>query len=204
MFKCKYCSRSYRWEQSLKRHVNQDHTEESSEEDDGDVTDASETSDDSGVSVVKSRRHNIDDDSDDDDDDDNNESIWIAIVEAIVNQHKSQYEEKLQHIIATDDIELVEEEMRPLYKRELKKFVTEQILRDYKLLQSEYYTKLMRDFRMFVKKRPNNTLLRSVHATLRNNDQVLDDMLDDFDDNIRRYLLNENQENDMESAEGQQ
>ena len=54
------------------------------------------------------------------------------------------------------------------------------------------------------KKRPNNTLLRSVHATLRKNDQVLDDMLDDFDDNIRRYSLNENQENDMESAEGQQ
>ena len=57
---------------------------------------------------------------------------------------------------------------------------------------------------MFVKKRPNNTLLRFVHATLPKNYQVLDDMLDDFDDNIRRYSLNENQENDMESAEGQQ
>ena len=197
MFKCKYCSRSYRWEQSLKRHVNQDHTEESSEEDDGDVTDASETSDDSGVSAVKSRRRNTDDDrvddDDDDDDDDDNESIWIAIVEDIVNQHKSQYEEKLQHITETDNIELVEEEMRPLYKRALKKFVTEQIVRDHKLQQSEYYTKLMRDFRMFVKKRPRSTLLRSIHATLRKNDQVLDDMLDDFNDNIRRYSLNEKQ-----------
>ena len=57
---------------------------------------------------------------------------------------------------------------------------------------------------MFVKKRPNNTLLRFVHATLPKNYQVLDDMLDDFDDNIRRYSLHENQENDMESAEGQQ
>ena len=204
MFKCQQCSRSYAWEQSLKRHIKLDHSEESSEaEETGrETTDDSEDSDNGNEPAAKSRRLNSKDDRDYDNEDDD-EAIWIAIVEKIVNEHKLQYDEKLLQISNTDDTELVEEEMRLVYKRALKNFITEHIIREIHLQNSKYYAKLIQDFRAFVKRRPKLTLLRAVRATLRQNDNLLDDILDDFDDNIRRYSLNENQSNDIDSAEGQ-
>ena len=202
MFKCKKCSRSYAWEQSLKRHIKQDHGEESTEDEETgrETTDDSEDSDSGSAPAAKSRRLNsravIDDDNEDD------EAIWITIVGKIVNEHQLQYDEKLQQISNADGTERVEEEMRPLYKRALKNFITEQIIRENHLQHSKYYTKLMHDFRAFIKRFPKQTLWRAVRATLRKNDSLLDDMLDDFDDNIRRYSLNDNQQNYPDSAEG--
>ena len=199
MFKCQQCSRSYAWEQSLKRHIKLDHSEESSEaEETGrETTDDSEDSDNGNEPAAKSRRLNSKDDRDYDNEDDD-EAIWIAIVEKIVNEHKLQYDEKL-----LQNTELVEEEMRLVYKRALKNFITEQIIREIHLQKSKYYAKLIQDFRAFVKRRPKLTLLRAVRTTLRQNDNLLDDILDDFDDNIRRHSLNENQSNDIDLAEGQ-
>ena len=150
MYKCKYCSRSYVWKQSLKRHVQQSHWDEASEEYDdtnadmsddssqsqqSDVDDISDKSsgdesrDENDGDVNESKSEGNDDDSGDDNGTESDsasegggddETLWVHVVEDIVRRFKAQHEQKLQHHKAADALELAEEEMHPIYKRALK------------------------------------------------------------------------------------
>ena len=140
MYKCNYCSRSYVWKQSLKRHVQQSHWDEASDEYDetnadmsdksshsqkSDVDDASDNdsgddSHDKSGDVDESKSKGSDDDSGDDDketdSDSDDETLWVHVIEDIVSGFKTQHEQKRQHYEAADALELAEEAMHPIYK----------------------------------------------------------------------------------------
>ena len=205
MYKCKYCSRSYAWKQSLKRHVQHSHVDEESDEYEDSNMDISDDSSDTQQSNVSD--DNGDDSSKDDDDssgegsevesgdgedeendsassgeseaDGEDEAVWIDVVDDIVKQFQAQHEQKLQHFKGADALELTEEAMHPMYKRALKQRIAKQLLFDYMLRRSKYYTKLESDLKKFVKK---HSLSRAVRATLRKNDNILEEMLDDYDE----------------------
>ena len=209
MYKCKYCSRSYVWKQSLKRHVQQSHWDEASEEYDdtnADMSDDSSQSQQSDVDDIsykssgdESRNENdgdvngsksegnVDDSGDDNgtesdsasEDGDDDEALWIHVIEDIVRRFKTQHEQKLQHYEAADPLELTAEAMYPIYKRALKQCIGKQLVFDFQLRRSGYYKKLERDLKKFTKK---HSLLRAVRATLRKNDNILEEMLDDYDE----------------------
>ena len=217
MYKCDYCSRSYVWKQSLKRHVQQSHWDEASDEYDetnadmsdesshsqqSDVDDASDNDsvDDSrDESGDKSKSEGSDDDSGDDDketdsdSDDEDETLWVHVIEDIVRGFKTQHEQKRQHYEAADALELAEEAMYPIYKRALKQRIGKQLVFDFQLRRSGYYNKLERDLKKFTKK---HSLLRAVRATFRKNDNILEDMLEDYDE---QKTLGKEQDEEMDA-----
>ena len=224
MYKCNYCSRSYVWKQSLKRHIQQSHWDEASDEYDetnadmsddinhsqqSDVDDVSDNNsdddsrDESGEDVDESKSEDSDDDNGKDSDSDSDsasegggddETLWVHVVEDIVRRFKAQHEQKLQHYKAADALELAEEAMHPIYKRALKQHIGKQLVFDFQLRRSGYYKKLERDLKKFAKK---HSLLRAVRATLRKNDNILEEMLDDYDE---QKALKKAQDEDMEAA----
>ena len=223
MYKCNYCSRSYVWKQSLKRHIQQSHWDEASDEYDetnadmsdesshsqqSDVDDVSDNnsgddSHDESGDVDESKRKESDDDSGDEgkesDSDsaseggDDDETIWVHVIEDIVRAFKTQHEQKLQHYEAADAFELAEEAMHPIYKQALKQRVGNQLVFDFQLRRSGYYNKLERDLKRFTKK---HSLLRAVRATLRKNDNILEDMLEDYNE---QKALEKEQDEEMDA-----
>ena len=228
MYKCKYCLRSYVWKQSLKRHVQQSHWDEASDEYDetnadmsddnnhaqqsnvDDVSDnnsGDDSRDESGDDVDESKSEGSNDGSDDDngnesdtesnsasEEDSDDETLWVHVVEDIVRRFKAQHEQTLQHYKAADALELAEEAMHPIYKRALKQRIGEQLVFDFQLRRSGYYKKLERDLKKFAKK---HSLLRAIRATLRKNDNILEEMQDDYDE---QKALKKAQDEDMEAA----
>ena len=205
--------RSYAWKQSLKRHIDQNHFDTLSVPDDESDTNMSDDS--SNGQQSDSDDHNSDnssndsgyesidgitvavDENDDRQTDGDSEAVWLNIVEDIVKEIDSRYQEKPQHVEDSDKSELVEETMRSMYKRALKKFIINHLVLDSQLQLSEYYTKLNKDLNKFSRKHP---LSRAVRATLRKNDDILDEILDDFDDSTR-YSLNSDIEDELNVAE---
>ena len=226
MYKCNYCSRSYVWKQSLKRHVQQSHWDEASDEYDetnadmsdgsnhsqhSDVDDASDNSsgddsrDESGDGDESTGKGSDDDSGDDgkgsdsgsdsaSEGGDDDETLWMHVIEDIVRGFKAQHEQKLQHYEAADAIELADEAMHPIYKRALKQRIGKQLVFDFQLRRSGYYNKLEHDLKMFTKK---HSLLRAVRATLRKNDNILEDMLEDYDE---QKALEKEQEEGMDDT----
>ena len=228
MYKCDYCSSSYAWKQSLKRHVQQSHWDEASDEYDetnedmsddsshsqqSDVDDVSDNNsgddsrDESGDDSDGSKSEGSDDDSGDDNGKESDsesdsasegggddEMLWVHVVEDIVRRFKAQHEQKLQHYEAADALELAEEAMHPIYKRALKQRIGKQLVFDFQLRRSGYYNKLERDLKKFTKK---HSLLRAVRATLRKNDNILEEMLEDYDE---QKALEKEQDEEMDAA----
>lgn len=203
MHNCYYCSKSYTWPDSLKRHIRQTHNThelDTSEAKRLNISDEMECDQHACLkcgavfdSKTSMQNHmalcNIDESDSDissvNSDDIEDESVWIDLVHEVYNLHDEQFQEKINNHTATgedDPHQAAADEMQPVYKRTLKKLLQQKLLFAMQIKKSEHHEKLMEDIKFYSDVK-NYELSKAVNFAIRRNNDMLDDILEDVGSN---------------------
>ena len=192
MFKCNYCSKSYTWPDSLKRHTRRMHDDEDRLADSESCM--SMDPDDNACghcgalfnSLSSLAKHaekceTQDSDSDVSAEGEEDESALKAIIQTIYSACDSQYQTKVASYEAAGDenaAQTARDDMRPIYKRNLRKALHAYLTFAIQIKKSEHYKKLMKDINYY-KDDKGYEVTKAVKKAISKNGNILDELLDD-------------------------
>ena len=207
MYNCNICSKSYKWLDSLKRHIRQAHnTLESDTSDMEDIEASDEMDTDENAcfkcgSIYKSKKAMLkhmetcetkDSDSDISDISDissassegtEDESAWIDLVAEVHNVHAEKFSQKVEHhesLGEEDPRQAAADDMLPVYRRTLKKLLKMRLVFALQIKKSEHYKKLMKDIHFYLEEKQLE-LSKAVTSAIRRNVDILNEVLEDDD-----------------------
>ena len=193
MFNCQTCSKSYAWQDSLKRHIRHAHTQNVAAE-------AMDTDSSACIkcgalfnSAISKQKHmeTCDDDQHSDSDississdDEQDESAWTNLIQEVYNLHDDEFQKKVAEHEASGNLnprEAASDELLPKYKRSLKKLLRLRFLFAMQIKKSEHYKKLMEDIHYY-KDDKGFELSEAIKRAITRNGSILDEVLEDESD----------------------
>ena len=206
MFSCQTCSKSYAWQDSLKRHVRHAHSEnEGTEEMDtnssacfkcGSVFNSS-SSKQKHMETCDDDQHSDSDISSVSSDDEQDESAWTSLINEVYGLHDDEYQRRVAELETSGNLnprEAASDELLPKYKRSLKKLLNFRLLFAMQIKKSEHYKKLMEDIHYY-KDDKGFELFDAIKRAVTRNGSILDEVLEDGSDE------SENADSDDDSEE---
>ena len=192
MYSCQTCSKSYAWQDSLKRHIRHAHAQNAVTEDmDADNYACCKC----GAvfdSAASKRNHMYDCDQNSDSDississnEEEDESAWENLVQEAYDMHNEEFQKILAEMEAKNTPnarEAASDALLPKNKRSLKALLNSRLLFCLQIKKSEHYKKLMEDIHYY-KDYKGFELPEAIRQAIKRNGSILDEVLDeDIDD----------------------